>query len=95
MPKFIPLALFAMALPVVAQAQEDTGFTVEGQRFFYNKTQLSPQTYKVEGRLTDGRWFRLSVKGRRVSGDFDGKPVYFVMPRPGHTMGHPMLASPA
>ena len=95
MRKFIPLALFAMALPVAVQAQEDTGFTVQGQRFFYNKTQLSPQTYKLEGRMLDGRRFRLSVKGRRVSGDFADKPVYFVMPRPGRVMGHPMHASPA
>ena len=95
MRKIIPLTILALALPVAAQAQPESDITVQGQRFFYEKTQLSPETYKLEGRMRDGRWFRLSVKGRRVSGDFDGKPVYFVMPRPGRIMGHPMYASPA
>jgi len=91
----IPLAMIALALPVAAQAQLESDITVQGQRFLYQRTQLSPQTYKLEGRMLDGRWFRLSVKGRRVSGDFNGKPVYFVMPRPGRIMGSPMYASPA
>ena len=91
----IPLAMLALALPVAAQAQPEGDITVQGQRYHYNKTQLSPRTYRIVGRTLDGRWFRLSVKGRRVSGDFGGKPVYFVMPRPGRTLAHPMYASPA
>jgi hypothetical protein len=93
MRKIIPLALLALAVPAVAQAQEEVGITVQGHR--YVKTRMTPQTYKLQGQLADGRYYRLSVKGSRVSGDVDGMPVYFHMPRPGHIMGHPMYASPA
>jgi hypothetical protein len=91
----IPLAMLALALPAAVQAQEPGDITVQGQHYRYHRSQVSPRTYKLEGRLTDGRYFRLSVKGRRVSGDMGGMPVSFFMPRPGHVMGHPMYASPA
>ena len=91
----IPLAMMALAMPVVAHAQEPGDITVQGQRYRYHMTPMSPQSYKLEGRTIDGRWFRLSVKGHRVSGDFDGMPVYFHMPRPGRVMSHPMFSSPA
>jgi hypothetical protein len=95
MRKIIPLALLALALPAVAQAQDPDDITVQGRHGYTTKSQLTPQTYKLQGKLADGRYFRLSVKGRRVSGDVGGMPVYFHMPRPGHIMGHPMHASPA
>jgi hypothetical protein len=78
MRKTIAMAVLAVALPAAAQAQEPSPITVQGQTFSYQKTELSPRTYKLEGQMTDGRHFRLSVKGRRVSGNFDGTPVDFV-----------------
>ena len=95
MRKIIPFALMALAIPAVAQAQNSDDITVQGRHGYTSRVQLTPNTYKLQGKLADGRYFRLSVKGRRVSGDVDGIPVYFHMPRPGHIMGDPMMASPA
>jgi hypothetical protein len=95
MRKILPFALLALALPAVAQAQDPDDITVQGRHGYTVKTPMTSQTYKLHGKLADGRYFRLSVKGSRVSGDVDGMPVYFHMPRPGHIMGDPMHASPA
>lgn len=92
MSKMFPLALLAFALPVAAQAQEPAAITVQAQDFSYQKTMLSSKTYKLVGKMTDGRRFRLSVMGRRVSGEFAGWPVYFVM-KPGSAAATTVLAS--
>jgi hypothetical protein len=78
MRKTIAMAVLAVALPAAAQAQEPSPITVQGQTFSYEKISLSARTYKLEGQTTDGRHFRLAVKGRHVSGDFGGSPVDFV-----------------
>ena len=93
MSKIISLALLAAVLPATAQAQEPSAITVQGHNFSYQKTDLSPSTFKLVGQTTDGRYFRLSVKGRRVSGDFGDQPVYFVMPEPGSVAAATVLAS--
>ena len=93
MRKTLSLALLALAVPVAATAQEPSAITVQGPTFFYKKTVLTPKTYKLVGRTTDGRNFRLAVTGRRVSGQFDGTPVEFVMPIRDRVAADTVLAS--
>jgi hypothetical protein len=93
MRKIISLALLAVTLPAAAEAQESATITVKGQNFVYQKTDLSPRTYKLEGQTTDGRYFRLAVKGRHVSGEFGGTPLDFTMSATDHAAATTVLAS--
>jgi hypothetical protein len=92
MTRFISLAMLALVVPVAAQAQEQSGVTVQNARFTYTETQVSADVYKLEGRTADGCQFRFFVKGRRVSGRVDGNYVQFVMPEKSQRTPHQTYA---
>ena len=68
--------LFVSAVPAAAQDAESQSFTRDGVTYRYDVTQHDG--YRViEGRATPGTHFRLVVRGDRVTGRVNNRPVSF------------------
>lgn len=77
------LAAAFLAVPVAAQADEPLRVERDGYRFEYVVAKQSDGTRLITGRdLDHDMEFRLHVRGRKVTGDFGGRPVAFTAPRP-------------
>lgn len=68
------LATSALLLPVAAQAEEKT-FERDGVRYVYSAEVRNGST--VLSGTADRTPFRLVVRGKRVSGQFNNNPVEF------------------
>jgi hypothetical protein len=78
-PALADMPATATLAPVETPAKQT--FTRDGETYVYTTTQRTGYTL-ISGRsLTTGATFSLNVRGKRVSGVTNGKPVSFVMPK--------------
>ncbi|WP_067733753.1 hypothetical protein [Novosphingobium naphthalenivorans] len=69
-------AVSLLAVPAVAQASEAHQFSHEGVDYTYTTAQKGKVTV-INGHTTAGVPFRLFVKGERVTGTYNSRPVSF------------------
>lgn len=74
--KTIFTAAALLAVPAVAQANETREFSHEGTNYAYTTEQKGEATV-ISGNTSNGVPFRLVVKGSRVSGTYNYRPVSF------------------
>lgn len=77
--KLIFAAAALVALPASAQAESVTrAFTYDGVDYTYT-TNMTGDVRAVEGIAGNGKRFKLIVRGSRVSGTFNNRPVHFTL----------------
>lgn len=77
---FISTAVL-LSLPVAAYAGERT-FTRDGVTYVYTSEQRGDATVLTGKALPDGSFYKLTVRGRKVTGRVGGTPVSFSIAKP-------------
>lgn len=80
MTKTIILAAALFAVPAAASATDRT-FTRDGVTYTYSSAKKGSQTV-ITGKTSQGSVYRLTVRGKRVSGLVGGTPVAFTIDKP-------------
>ncbi|MCJ2186598.1 hypothetical protein [Novosphingobium beihaiensis] len=73
---FATAAVSLLAVPAAAQASEARQFSHEGVDYTYTTAQKGKVTV-INGHTKSGVPFRLFVKGERVTGTYNSRPVSF------------------
>lgn len=74
--KTLAVAAVATALPVAAHAAEKGSFSHAGTNYTYEDTVVDGRRV-ISGTSSEGKPFRLVVRGSAVVGQFNGYPVSF------------------
>ncbi|MEJ2456649.1 MAG: hypothetical protein P8Y58_00300 [Novosphingobium sp.] len=79
-------AVSLLSVPAVAQASEARQFSHEGVDYTYTTAQKGKVTV-IDGRTASGVPFRLFVKGERVTGTYNDRPVNFTTADAANALG--------